>query len=147
MSTLGVPTIEAIADVLGRRGVGVLDTPVTGGGGGPHGVQAGTLATMSAGPRQIFERVRPILSALTKNVFYVGDKPGMAQVCKMVNNAISIAGLTMACEAMVMGVKAGIDATCCSISSMRAAAAIPRPPTSSRARSCPDVSPMAGVSR
>jgi 3-hydroxyisobutyrate dehydrogenase-like beta-hydroxyacid dehydrogenase len=50
-----------------------------------------------------------VLGALTKNLFYVGEKHGLAQVCKVVNAAMAITGLTIACEAMVMGVKAGLD--------------------------------------
>jgi 3-hydroxyisobutyrate dehydrogenase len=108
-STIGVPAIEAIARDLHERGIAVLDTPVVGGAGG-SAVAAGKIATISSGPKAAFARIEPILRRLTQNVFYVGEKQGLSQICKMVNNAIGIAGLTIACEAMVMGVKAGIDA-------------------------------------
>lgn len=39
----------------------------------------------------------------------VGSVAGQAQVCKIVNNAISITGMVVACEAMVLGAKAGLD--------------------------------------
>lgn len=109
LSTLGIPAIEAIAAGLAGRGIAVLDNPVVGGAGG-SAVAAGRFATISAGPRAAFDRVQPLLAAMTNSVFYVGEKPGLAQVCKVVNNAIGITGLTIACEAMVMGVKAGLDA-------------------------------------
>jgi 3-hydroxyisobutyrate dehydrogenase len=108
LSTLGVTGIEAIAAMLGVRGKLLLDNPIVGGAGG-SAVAAGNIAAISAGPKEAFERVRPLLEALTTRIFYVGEKPGQAQICKMVNNAIGITGLTIACEAMVMGVKAGID--------------------------------------
>src|SRR5205085_12637757 len=41
--------------------------------------------------------------------FDVGAEPGLAQVCKLVNNAISAAGMVAACEATVVGAKAGLD--------------------------------------
>lgn len=108
ISTLGIAAIQAIAEDLARRDIQVLDAPAVGGGGG-SGVAEGKMAMISAGPRAAFDRVQPVLGALTKNLFYVGEKHGLAQVCKVVNAAMAITGLTIACEAMVMGVKAGLD--------------------------------------
>ena len=107
-STLGMPTIETIAAGLAARKIQFLDNPVVGGGGGA-GVAEGKMATITAGPRAAFGRIEPILKSLTRNVFYAGEKPGLAQICKYVNAALAITGLTIACEAMVMGVKAGVD--------------------------------------
>jgi 3-hydroxyisobutyrate dehydrogenase-like beta-hydroxyacid dehydrogenase len=107
-STLGMAAIDAIAAGLAARKVQFLDNPIVGGGGGA-GVAEGKMATITAGPRDAFARIEPILKSLTRNVFYAGEKPGLAQVCKCVNAALAITGLTIACEAMVMGVKAGVD--------------------------------------
>jgi 2-hydroxy-3-oxopropionate reductase len=107
-STLGMAAIDVIAAGLAARDVQFLDNPIVGGGGGA-GVADGKAATITAGPRAAFARVEPILKSLTRNVFYAGEKPGLAQVCKCVNGALAITGLTIACEAMVMGVKAGVD--------------------------------------
>lgn len=107
-STLGMTAIDAIATGLKARKIQFLDNPVVGGGGG-GGVAEGKMATITAGPRDAFARVEPIWKKLTRNVFYAGEKPGLAQVCKCVNAALAITGLTIACEAMVMGAKAGID--------------------------------------
>ncbi|HVA13387.1 MAG TPA: NAD(P)-dependent oxidoreductase [Stellaceae bacterium] len=107
-STLGMEAIATIAAGLAARDIQFLDNPVVGGGGG-SGVAEGKMATITAGPRAAFARVEPILKALTCNVFYAGEKHGLAQVCKCVNAALAITGLTIACEAMVMGVKAGVD--------------------------------------
>lgn len=107
-STLGMAAIDAIASGLAAYDIQFLDNPVVGGGGG-SGVAEGKMATITAGPRDAFARVEPILKALTRNVFYAGEKQGLAQVCKCVNAALAITGLTITCEAMVMGAKAGID--------------------------------------
>jgi 3-hydroxyisobutyrate dehydrogenase-like beta-hydroxyacid dehydrogenase len=107
-STLGMAAIDAIAASLAARNIQFLDNPIVGGGGGA-GVAEGKMATITAGPRNVFTRVEPIFKSLTRNVFYAGEKPGLAQVCKCVNAALAITGLTIACEAMVMGVKAGVD--------------------------------------
>jgi 3-hydroxyisobutyrate dehydrogenase-like beta-hydroxyacid dehydrogenase len=106
-STIGAPTVQEIATGLLGRGIDVLDIPVS---GGPSWVKLGKLTTMAAGPRGAFERVEPVLRNLAQNVFYVGEKPGLAQVCKVVNNALSLTGMMIACEAITMGVKAGLDA-------------------------------------
>ena len=108
ISTLGIETIAAIAAGMAERNIQVLDMPAVGGGGGA-GVGEGKMAMIGAGPRAAFDRVAPVLRTLTKNLFYAGEKHGLAQVCKVVNAALAITGLTIACEAMVMGVKAGLD--------------------------------------
>jgi 3-hydroxyisobutyrate dehydrogenase-like beta-hydroxyacid dehydrogenase len=107
-STLGMAAIDTIAAGLAARKVQFLDNPIVGGGGGA-GVADGKAATITAGPHDAFARIEPILKSLTRNVFYAGETPGLAQVCKCVNAALAITGLTIACEAMVMGVKAGVD--------------------------------------
>lgn len=107
-STIGAPTAQALAEGLREKGIAFLDCPVT---GGPRGAQAGTLAAMASGAPEVFERVRPVLAAMAGRVFFVGDRPGLAQICKLVNNAVSAAGMAAACEAVVTGVKAGLDAT------------------------------------
>ena len=107
-STLGMPSIETIAAALAAREIQFLDNPIVGGGGGA-GVAEGKMATITAGPRAAFARIKPILKSLTRNVFYAGEKAGLGQVCKCVNAALAVTGLTIACEAMVMGVKAGVD--------------------------------------
>ena len=107
-STLGLAAIERIATGLAAYDIQFLDNPIVGGGGGAA-VAQGKIATISAGPRDAFARIEPILKTLTRNVFYAGEKPGLAQTCKCINAALAITGLTIACEAMVIGVKAGLD--------------------------------------
>jgi 3-hydroxyisobutyrate dehydrogenase-like beta-hydroxyacid dehydrogenase len=107
MSTIGSAAIGDIAAELAKKNIVTLDSPVS---GGPRGARAGTLATMVAGEHAAFERAKPMLDALARNVFYVGDKPGMGQVVKLANNMISAAGMLAAFEASAMAVKAGVDA-------------------------------------
>ena len=107
MSTIGSAAIKDIAAELTKRNIVTLDSPVS---GGPRGARAGTLSTMVAGEHAAFERVKPMFEALARNVFYVGDKPGMGQVVKLANNMISAAGMLAAFEASAMAVKAGVDA-------------------------------------
>lgn len=107
MSTIGSATVKAIAAGLADAGIKVLDAPVS---GGPRGARAGTLSTMVSGERETFERTRPLLDAIARNVFYIGAEPGLGQVTKLANNMISAAGMAAAFEAAAMAVKAGVDA-------------------------------------
>jgi 3-hydroxyisobutyrate dehydrogenase-like beta-hydroxyacid dehydrogenase len=106
-STVGPASVREIAALLSPHGIDVIDAPVS---GGPSGARAGTLSLMHSGAPEALARVMPLLSAISTRRFDVGAQPGLAQVCKLVNNAISAAGMVAACEATVLGVKAGLDA-------------------------------------
>lgn len=106
-STLGPATIEQIAQHLAASGVAVADMPVS---GGPKWAAEGRLTAILAAEPDVRKVLEPVLADLARQVFVVGDKPGLAQVAKLVNNAISIAGMVVASEAIVMGVKSGVDA-------------------------------------
>lgn len=107
MSTIGSETVAQIAQGLQAKGIGVLDAPVS---GGPRGATAGTLTTMVAGAPETFAACEKLLRVIAGNVFYVGEKPGQAQVAKLANNMISAAAMVASFEAVAMGVKAGISA-------------------------------------
>ena len=107
MSTIGSKTVKAIAQGLSAAGIPVLDSPVS---GGPRGARAGTLSTMVAGAPATFESVKPLLETVARNVFYMGEEPGLGQVTKLANNMISAAGMAAAFETSAMAVKAGVDA-------------------------------------
>ena len=105
-STIGSTTINRIADGLRERGIGMIDAPVS---GGPSGARAGTLAAMVSGAESDIEKARPVFDAIATNVFYLGVKPGISQVAKVINNHISAAGRLATLEGLAMGVKAGLD--------------------------------------
>ena len=105
LSTTGPRTAEEIAKELAAKGIAALDSPVSGGVGG---AQKGTLAVMISGPKERFEALRPALEIIGK-VFYLGEKPGLGQMMKLANNLLSATALAITSEAMVLGVKAGLD--------------------------------------
>jgi 3-hydroxyisobutyrate dehydrogenase-like beta-hydroxyacid dehydrogenase len=107
LSTTGPPVAAAVADTLGDRGVAVLDAPVS---GGVAGAQAGTLTIMAAGSIDTFERARPLLEVLGKNVVHVGDEPGQGQLAKVLNNLLSATALAITAEAVALGVRGGLSA-------------------------------------
>ena len=105
LSTTGPRVIAEIAEALAKRGIATVDSPVSGGVGG---AQKGTLAVMAACPHALFGRLEPLLGVFGK-AFYIGARPGMGQTMKLANNLMSAAAMAISCEAIVMGVKAGLD--------------------------------------
>lgn len=105
-STVGQAAIEGIFDFLADRGMALVDAPVS---GGAAGAEAGTLTTIVSGPTVAVDAVRPILADVAGNVFVVGERAGLSQVYKMVNNVIGLSAILLTAEAMVAGVKAGAD--------------------------------------
>jgi 3-hydroxyisobutyrate dehydrogenase-like beta-hydroxyacid dehydrogenase len=106
LSTTGPSVAGVVARAAGARGVSWVDSPVS---GGVHGATAGTLAVMVSCAKPTFDEIEPLLKVFGKT-FYVGDKPGLAQIAKLANNLLAAAALVLSSEAMAFGVKAGIDA-------------------------------------
>lgn len=106
LSTVGGQAAQRNSAVLAEHSIAALDSPVS---GGVHGAEAGTLAVMVSGPRVHYEACLPIFETIGRPTF-VGEKPGAAQTMKLVNNLIAAATLAVTAEAVVAGVKAGLDA-------------------------------------
>lgn len=105
-STVGSQVAERINATLVKHGIATLDSPVS---GGVTGAENGTLAVMVSGPRTEFDLLTPVFETIGRP-FYIGDKPGSAQTMKLVNNMLAGTALVATCEAVAMGVKAGLDA-------------------------------------
>ena len=105
LSTTGAVMARRIFDALKARGIVQIDSPVS---GGVAGAAKGTLAVMVSGPRAEVKAVEGALAVLGK-VFFIGEQPGAGQTMKLCNNFLSAAAMTATSEAMVMGVKAGLD--------------------------------------
>lgn len=87
-----------------EAGMDLIDSPVS--GGNPMAI-AGTLAIMSGGDKEAFDKVEPLLKCMGKPV-YVG-KSASGSITKLVNNMIGGAILTAIAEGYAMAAKAGID--------------------------------------
>jgi 3-hydroxyisobutyrate dehydrogenase-like beta-hydroxyacid dehydrogenase len=105
LSTTGPRVAKTIAAALAERGITAIDAPVS---GGVAGAVKGTLAVMTSGPKPECDRLKPILEAIGK-VFYIGPEPGMGQMMKLINNLLSATATAATSEAVVLGVKAGLD--------------------------------------
>jgi len=107
LSTTGPRVAKEVAEGLAKKGITAVDAPVS---GGPSGAEKGTLAMMIACPKALADELRPAIEVLGK-FFYIGEEAGMGQTMKVINNLLSATAITITSEAMVMGVKAGLDPT------------------------------------
>lgn len=106
LSTTGVATAQVVSDGLAASGVAAVDAPVS---GGPAGAEAGRLTLMVSGPDAAVQRVKPLVEAFAGNVFVVGSDAGQGQAAKVINNLMSACSIAITAEAMVLGVRAGLD--------------------------------------
>lgn len=105
LSTNSPTLVRDLARQADDRGVAFLDAPVS---GGIRGARKGTLAVMVGGTEELFERFRPVWDAIGLHAFHVGDV-GAGNVAKLVNNQLALVNMLATTEALVLGVKAGLD--------------------------------------
>lgn len=96
---------EIAADLKGS-GIGLVDTPVSGGYGGAHG---GTLTLMAAADQATFDSSQDVMGAIGKRIFYVGEEPGMGQTVKACLQALIGSVYSATFEAAVLAAKSGIE--------------------------------------
>lgn len=105
MSSISPLETKGFAAKINQLGASYLDAPVS---GGEVGAQQGTLTIMVGGDEAIFERVRPLLTLMGKNITLVGGN-GDGQTCKVANQIIVALTIEAVSEALVFASKAGAD--------------------------------------
>ncbi len=105
LSTIDPDTWKEVARAAEAKGLQCLDAPVS---GGPAEAGSGKLVFLVGGDERVLERCRPLFTTLGTEIHHVGPL-GSAQVVKIVNNVMSMGNVAVAAEAMVLGVKAGVD--------------------------------------
>jgi len=104
-STIGPRMAGIVARALAARDIVYVDAPVS---GGLKGAREGTLAVMIACPKAVYTELEPVLKLFGKP-FHLGETAGQAQTMKLANNLLAAAAIALSSEAMVMGVKAGLN--------------------------------------
>ena len=105
MSTIDPFAAKRLHDQLATTGITMLDAPVS---GGTVRAISGELSIMVGGERTAFDACQDVFNAVGANVFYIGES-GQGLAMKLVNNMLVQVNLVAVCEALVMGVKAGLD--------------------------------------
>lgn len=105
LSTTGPRVATEISRALAAKNIGALDAPVS---GGIRGAEQGTLSVMVSGPEERYGKLESILKIFGK-LFFMGEKPGLGQTMKLVNNLLGACAIAITGEGMAMGMKAGLD--------------------------------------
>lgn len=105
MSSISPIATRDFARDLARRGIAMLDAPVS---GGYQGAQAGTLSIMVGGDAQTLDRCRPILDVLGTTISHIGES-GAGQVCKVCNQVAVAITIQAVAESLTLARTSGVD--------------------------------------
>lgn len=105
MSSISPIETKTFAERINGLGSDYLDAPVS---GGEVGAKAATLTIMVGGPEAAFERVKPLLELMGRNITLVGGN-GDGQTCKVANQIIVALTIEAVAEALLFASKAGAD--------------------------------------
>jgi 3-hydroxyisobutyrate dehydrogenase len=105
MTTSSPALAVKIYESAREKGVGACDAPVT---GGDKGAREATLSIMVGGTDGDFDRAKPILQAMGKNIVHFGAA-GCGQLAKLANQIVIASTMLGVCEGLAYAKKAGID--------------------------------------
>jgi 3-hydroxyisobutyrate dehydrogenase-like beta-hydroxyacid dehydrogenase len=105
MSTIDPFAAQGLADRLAAVDIAMIDAPVSGGTGR---AQSGELSVIAGGAREVFEKCEDLFAAMGSQSFHVGPL-GSGLAMKLVNNMLVQVNTVAVAEALVLGVKAGLD--------------------------------------
>ena len=105
MSSISPIVSRKLAQEAEKRGMDMLDAPVS---GGEAGAINATLSIMIGGKAAAVERAMPVFQVLGKNIVHVGDA-GAGQVTKAANQMVVGTTIAIVGEALVLSAKAGVD--------------------------------------
>jgi len=105
MSSISPMATKIFAQRINALGADYIDAPVS---GGEVGAKAASLTIMCGGDAAVFERVRPLLEKMGKNITLVGGN-GDGQTTKVANQIIVALNIAAVGEALLFASKAGAD--------------------------------------
>jgi 3-hydroxyisobutyrate dehydrogenase len=105
MSTIDPLAARRLAEQLTARGVAMVDAPVS---GGTERAASGELSIIVGGAAETVAACQDLFRAMGANVFHVGGL-GQGLAMKLVNNMLVQVNTVAVAEALVLGVKAGLD--------------------------------------
>jgi len=107
MTTTSPQLAKKLSEEGKKRGLHVLDAPVT---GGDAGAREGTLTILVGGKQEDYEICLPLFKAMGTNIKYHG-KAGSGQHCKLANQIMIAGALSGVCEAFSYAISQGLDLT------------------------------------
>lgn len=109
MSTIDILAVRRIHVALGEKGIAFVDAPVAGMREN-GGAQTAALKCFAGGDADAIARAMPVLRAMTSEVTHFGAA-GNGTAIKLINSMVMQANRIVACEALALGAKAGLDPT------------------------------------
>jgi 3-hydroxyisobutyrate dehydrogenase-like beta-hydroxyacid dehydrogenase len=106
MSTIAPATARKLAQYHAERGSIYVTAPVF---GRPEAAAARRLWICTSGPRQVKEKIAPILAVLGQRTFDFGEEIGAAIALKVSGNFLIAAAMEAMAEALAMLEKSGVD--------------------------------------
>jgi 3-hydroxyisobutyrate dehydrogenase-like beta-hydroxyacid dehydrogenase len=104
-STLAFDEKERNRAALAKKGVVMLDTPVSGAG---RQAEAGEISIMISGPKSAYNKAKPILAGFTKIDYYVGPF-GESSKLKLLINMMICGHDAILAEAITLARASGVD--------------------------------------
>ena len=104
-ATIQPSEAREVSKAIFQAGLNMIDSPVSGGKGG---AEAGTLAMMASGEKEVWEEEQDVMQAVGENVFHVGDEIGIGQTVKASLQALIGSTFAAIFESLVLGSKAGV---------------------------------------
>lgn len=105
MSSISPVETKEYASKIEALGCDYLDAPVS---GGDVGAKNATLSIMCGGKPEVFERARPVLALMGKNITRVGGT-GDGQTCKVANQIVVALTINAVAEGLLFAARAGAD--------------------------------------
>lgn len=105
LTTADPASTRALQARAAARGVGLVDAGVT---GGAAAAERGELVVLVGGAPADVERALPVLAPLSREAIVLGG-PGTGHAAKAVNNVLNAVTLAATGEAMLAGVRWGLD--------------------------------------
>jgi 3-hydroxyisobutyrate dehydrogenase len=105
MSTIDPIAARRLADQLAPKGIAMLDAPVS---GGTERAASGQLSIIVGGVPETVAACQDLFRAMGANVFHMGGL-GQGLAMKLINNMLIQVNTVAVAEALVLGVKAGLD--------------------------------------
>jgi 3-hydroxyisobutyrate dehydrogenase len=105
-STVAPAYAEELGAKLAQAGMHMIDAPVS---GGAARAATGELSIMASGSAAAFRVARDVLDAIAAKVYRLGEAPGMGSKVKMINQLLAGVHIAASCEAMALGIRAGVD--------------------------------------
>ena len=106
LGTMGTEALAEIEAVLKEKGIPMLDSPIT---GGVQRAWDADITVITSGPQAVYDKVEPFLKSFARDIHYVGEKIGQAQIAKICNNIMSFTNMIIGLEALLMAAKGGVD--------------------------------------